>query len=144
MTDDKNKDQGLALAPGEELWPETITTRESTYVTDELVGALEAIASWTHEVTESKGFYDKGEDFSESTLLLLIHDELSEINEARRKGNPPSTKIPGYSLIEEELADVLLRTLCFGKQHGYDVVAAAFAKGFYNVKRPYKHGGKKF
>jgi len=113
-------------------------------VTDELAGALEAIATWSHEVTESKGFYDPGEIYDESTLLLMIHDELSEANEARRRGNPPSTKIPGHTQVAEELADALLRILCFGKQHGHDVVAAVMAKGFYNVGRPYKHGGKKF
>lgn len=134
----------LKLAPGEELWPETITARGHVYSTDELAGALEALATWSHAVTESKGFYDFGEDYSESTLLLMIHDELSEANEARRIGNPESKKIPGNSCVAEELADALLRILCFGKQHGHDVVAAVISKGFYNEKRPYKHGGKKF
>lgn len=144
MQRNDNESQGLGLAPGETLWPEELTVEGTVYKTDELAGALDAIATWSHDVTASKGFYDGGEGCTELALIALAHSELGEATKALAIHNPPSEKIPGYSQVEEELADVVHRVLCLGKEHGHDVVSAVIAKGFYNEGRPPRHGGKKF
>ncbi len=135
----------LSLAPGEKLWPEMVNVAGTSMPSDDLAGALEFLAGWSYQTTESKGFYNDDESESdEKTLLLQMHCEISEAVEALRVDNPESQKIPGYSSVEEEMADLILRVLAFGKRHGYDVPAAVMAKGFYNESRPRLHGGKKF
>lgn len=76
--------------------------------------------------------------------IALMHAELSEALEAIRIGNPQSKKIPEFSELEEELADVVLRIMNFGHQLGLRVGEAIVAKDEYNENRPYKHGGKQF
>lgn len=73
---------------------------------------------------------------------MLIVTELSEAMEAYRNGNPPSEKIAGFSQIEEELADVLIRLFDFAGAHDLDIEGALEAKMDYNKKRAYRHGGK--
>jgi len=68
--------------------------------------------------------------------------ELAEAMEAYRDGNPESDKIPGYSKLEEELADVVIRLLDFAGGEGLDIEGAVMAKMAYNETRPYRHGGK--
>lgn len=141
-----NNGQELKLAPGEELWPETVTIGNTDWATDDLAAALDAIADWSHGTTEKLGFY-KDPAFEgpigEAALISMIHSELGEATDAIREGNPNSTKIPGHSSVEEEMADVILRTLCFCRQYGYDV-SAVISKAIYNDRRPPMHGGKKF
>jgi len=81
---------------------------------------------------------------SKGMLIALMHSELSEALEAVRHGNPQSEKIPEFTLLEEELADVVLRIMNFGGQLGLNIADAVLAKDEYNSNRPYKHGGKAF
>ena len=76
--------------------------------------------------------------------IALMHSELSEALEAVRNGNPQSEKIPEFTLLEEELADVVLRIMNFGGQLKLRIAEAIVAKDEYNSNRPYKHGGKQF
>lgn len=76
--------------------------------------------------------------------IALIHSELSEALEGDRHGNPPSEHIPEFSALEEELADVVIRALDFGKGTNLRVAEAIVAKVAFNESRPYKHGGKKY
>jgi len=76
--------------------------------------------------------------------LALMHSEISEALEAVRMGDPQSEKIPEFMLLEEELADVVLRIMNFGGQLGLRIPEAMIAKDEYNNNRPYKHGGKAF
>jgi NTP pyrophosphatase (non-canonical NTP hydrolase) len=62
--------------------------------------------------------------------------------EAYRSGNPESEKIPGFSQMEEELADVVIRLLDFAGGENLNIEGALIAKMAYNEKRPYRHGGK--
>jgi len=73
-----------------------------------------------------------------------MHSELSEAVEAYREGNPPSTKIPEFSKVEAEMADVVIRVLDHCWAHGYNLPGALLAKLDYNDKRPHKHGGKRY
>ena len=76
--------------------------------------------------------------------IALMHSELSEALEAVRTGNPQSEKIPEFTNLEEELADVVLRIMNFGHQLNLRVGEAIIAKDEYNASRPFKHGGKQF
>lgn len=73
---------------------------------------------------------------------MLIVTELAEAMEAYRIGNPESEKIPGFSKMEEELVDVLIRLLDFAGGNGLDIEGALAAKMAYNEDRSYRHGGK--
>jgi NTP pyrophosphatase (non-canonical NTP hydrolase) len=76
--------------------------------------------------------------------IALMHSELSEALEAVRNDDPQSEKIPEFTLLEEELADVILRIMNFGDQLNLRIPEAIIAKDEYNANRPYKHGGKRF
>lgn len=77
-----------------------------------------------------------------SQKLKLMDDEISEAHEAVRSNNPPSVKAEGFNQLEEELADVVIRIMDFGRYHDLDIAGAILKKHQYNLSRPYKHGRK--
>jgi NTP pyrophosphatase (non-canonical NTP hydrolase) len=140
-----DNDGELKLTPGEKLWPETISFGEAdgvltSFRSDDAASTLETLGSWFYHTAKSHGFWDADTDTSMPTKLLMVVGEVSEAFEAIRDGNPPSEKIPGYSCLEEELADIVIRTLGDAAARDLDVMGAIIAKGVYNVGRPHKHG----
>jgi NTP pyrophosphatase (non-canonical NTP hydrolase) len=109
---------------------------------DEFLYAIDIIATEANDNAHDKGFYDKPCELSRS--IALMHSELSEALEADRVDNPTSKKIPEFSQIEEEFADVILRVLETSKERHYRIAAAVLAKHEYNLTRPKMHGGKKY
>ena len=101
-----------------------------------------AVAQEVSNIAIDKGWWE-GER-NEGELIALMHSELSEALEAIRNGNPPDDKIPGFTGVEAELADVIIRIMDFAAVKGYRVGEAVVAKINYNKNRSYKHGGKKF
>lgn len=91
-----------------------------------------AIARWN----ELQGFWDSD---NTGEKIALMHSELSEALEADRHGTQ-SDKIPGFTGVEEELADTLIRILDFAGHHELRLTEAVFAKLHYNLTRPMKHG----
>jgi hypothetical protein len=73
----------------------------------------------------------------------LMHAELGEACEADRT-DAPSTKIPGFTEQEEELADVVIRLGDFSAKYGLRVGEAVLAKMGMNAGRPQMHGGKAY
>ena len=73
---------------------------------------------------------------------MLVVTELAEAMEAIRGGDTESEKIGGFSKVEEELADAVIRILDYAGGHGLDLDGALAAKMRYNESRPYRHGGK--
>ena len=96
------------------------------------------------QVALDHGWVVKDTPEDKAVKIVLMHSELSEALEAVRQGNPQSEKIPEFTLLEEELADVVLRIMNFGHQLNLRVSEAIIAKDEYNEGRPYKHGGKHF
>lgn len=126
----------------EKQWPEQLAVRHSTINTDVLAGAIEFLGAFVNATGQEKGFWDRDVDHSDGTKFALMHTEISEAFDALRKGNPESEKTPGYTQVEEELADAIIRILDWGAQHGYDIGAAIISKALYNQSRPYLHGKK--
>jgi len=90
------------------------------------------------------------EAYHELTLLALIHSEISEALEGRRKGLMDD-HLPIRPQIEVELADTVIRVLDLCGRRNYDIGGAIIEKFEYNKKRAdhkaenrEKVGGKKF
>ncbi|OGR25928.1 MAG: hypothetical protein A2139_14190 [Desulfobacca sp. RBG_16_60_12] len=96
-----------------------------------------------HQTALDKGWYSKDKR-NGGELIALIHSELSEALEAMRQGNPPAEHIEGFSAVEEELADTVIRVMDLAGYQGYRVGEAIIAKMEFNRTRPERHGGKLF
>lgn len=104
-------------------------------------------AAWNH--AENKGFHRIKDEAtggirspSKVELLGLITSEVGEAIEAVRNHNPASKKIENFSLLEEELADIVIRIFDMEGQCRLRVGEAVVAKMKYNLGREFRHGGK--
>ena len=71
--------------------------------------------------------------------IALIHSELSEAAEGIRKPGP-SDKLPSFTVLEEELADAVIRILHMAYTEQARLSDAIIAKIAYNRSRPFRHG----
>lgn len=115
---------------------------EFIVVTNAFTIAFNQLAVAVNDIAKSKGWW-KG-DRNDGELIALIHSELSEALEGLRHGNPPSDHIPKYSVVEEELADVVIRIMDYAVAKGHRVAEAIVEKAEFNSNREFMHGGKKF
>lgn len=92
----------------------------------------------------AKGFVNPKKLRNEGEVIALIHSELSEALEYLRHGNPADDKIPEFSGVEAELADVVIRVFGYAGERGYRLAEAIVAKMLFNEGRAQKNGGKKF
>ncbi len=101
---------------------------------------LNAMAERLYNIAASKGFHDTPGNIGER--LMLIVSELGEALEAMRAGNPPCEKCPEISSLEEEIADVFIRTMDLSHEFGVDLDKAVAVKSAYNEGRARLHGKK--
>ncbi|MEM7133685.1 MAG: hypothetical protein AAF702_45745 [Chloroflexota bacterium] len=115
-----------------------------THDKNQFVHYFNEVANDVHRTALDKGWYgpDGKDERNMREVICLMHSELSEACEASRSGNPPDDKIPEFSGIEAEFADVIIRIMDTAKREGFDVAGAIIAKSEYNKSRSYRHGGK--
>jgi NTP pyrophosphatase (non-canonical NTP hydrolase) len=95
----------------------------------------------SYETSKAKGWYESERSFGDITALF--HSEISEAFEAYRHGNPESRYIPGFTQVEEELADLIIRVFDYSAHSGQRLAEAVAAKMNFNLTRPHRHGGKR-
>lgn len=127
------------------------TDRDPTMLDDFIPEAIErftpplnglAHAIWN--VARLKGFRSQVGDVDLSTFVANLHGEVSELWEAHRSGQlhercDKATSEP-LTCAEEEIADIMIRTLDMAADLGVDVDKAVRVKLAYNLTRPFKHG----
>ena len=101
-----------------------------------LTAALETQATLISQFMAVQGFWESD---NTGEKIALMHSELSEALEADRK-DLDAEHIPGFTGVEEELADVVIRVLDFAGHHNLRLGEALSAKIAYNLTRPFKHG----
>lgn len=108
----------------------------------DFVKAFNEEAERNFKVAKEHGWWDG--NINVGMKVALMHSELSEALEALRRGNPADSHIPGFSSLEAELADVMIRVMDYGVYHNLRLAEAIQAKREYNATRSFKHGGKLF
>jgi NTP pyrophosphatase (non-canonical NTP hydrolase) len=135
--------------------------------TPEELAVLNDLAQAVARNADRKGFRDAlrnlmtpeqwdghlGELVRAAVYTSNLHGEASEFWEAFRNGalGKPCDKamkmealgLPELTNAEEEIADLLIRTLDQAQAHGVDVAKAVSVKMAYNATRPFLHGAKK-
>lgn len=106
-----------------------------------------------HDLACAKGWYDDETNDSFQVKCNNLHNEVSELHEAWRKGalRDPCDKVDGMralglrplSCMEEELADIVIRAFDMMVRYKIDPAEVLQIKHQYNCSRPYRHGGKK-
>jgi NTP pyrophosphatase (non-canonical NTP hydrolase) len=116
-----------------------------------LTATLGDLAALAHETSKANGFHANSVPVSE--FVANLNAEASELWEAYRENrlHEPCDKadrmdelgLASLTCLEEELADLVLRTLDFAQSQGVDIGKAVAVKDAYNSTRGYRHGGKK-
>ena len=113
------------------------------------------MADAVHQLAWEKGWHrtDESKDAFLERACNNLHDEISELHEAWRNNHLhdfcdksedlKQAGIEPLTCIEEELADIIIRTLDNCRKLGVDIQSAIERKHEYNKTRSHRHGGKK-
>ena len=137
---------------------------QNTYAQQEwnFMAGFRAIQQKVHGTAVDKGWWDDrrklvnaafdagGEDLAKfadkaitGMVIALEHSELSEGLEGERK-DLVSDHIEGFSMLEEEYADVIIRIMDHAEDKKLNIAGAILSKLAFNDTRSHKHGGKAF
>lgn len=117
--------------------------------------AINDIADQVHALAHEKGFHPPGQTEDQFVEMMCnnLHDEISELHEAWRNNQLRklcdkaekmiALGISPLSCLEEELADIIIRTLDNAKRLGLDPQSIVERKHAYNSTRSERHGGKR-
>ncbi len=100
---------------------------------------LTSIQIKCHDLAIDKGWYEAPRSVPE--LLCLIHSEVSEALRAYRDTTANITDI--FENIGEELADIIIRVADMAQYFSIDLDHHVVRKYGINMRRPYRHGGKR-
>lgn len=104
-----------------------------------LTNGIEQLQASIYNWNAYQGFWA---DDNTGSKIALMHSELSEALEADRKDLPSEVLPEGFSGVEEELADCIIRILDFAGRHDLDLAGALYHKLHFNLSRPYRHEKK--
>lgn len=116
---------------------------------------LNEIADDVFALACAKGWHSsaESEDAFVERACNNLHDEVSELHEAWRNNrlHEPCDKaeamtvagIKPLTCLEEELADIIIRTLDDARKLAVDIHSAVLRKHEFNKTRSFRHGGKR-
>lgn len=116
---------------------------------------LNDIANIVHKLAWDNGFHsvDESEDAFIERMCNNLHDEISELHEAWRnnklrelcnkKEQMQAIGLRPLTCLEEELADIIIRTLDNCCRLNIDIQEAVNIKHQYNTTRSFRHGNKR-
>ena len=101
--------------------------------------SLNELRDELHGLAKTKGWYDQPETDDQfiARFVANTHGELSELWEAHRKGllNHPCDKDTDLTYLEEEMADIIIRTLDACGRLNVDIERAVLLKHEHNKSR---------
>ena len=108
-------------------------------VQKQFIWSTNELAKECFEMACEAGFFDGDKDDCDGEGIAFMHMELSGALIALKNGNPPSEHLPEFSLVEEELADVIIRIMCLAYERGWKVNEALTAKMAFHQARLQAH-----
>jgi NTP pyrophosphatase (non-canonical NTP hydrolase) len=115
-------------------------------VKESFIHYFNSVSDDCYYIAKRHGFWDKYSPENERVKLIrnvekiaLIHSEVSKALEALRCENPESKHINGFTCVEEELADTVIRIMDLAKANNWKVSEAIIEKMKFNDNRPYLH-----
>lgn len=111
---------------------------------------LNKYSKYIYKVAKDKGFHSGNNIFG--NYISNIHGEVSELWEAYRNNEldklcnkadkMKELELAPLTCLEEELADIIIRTLDLAYTYEVDIEGAIVSKMKYNENRKYRHGNK--